>query len=211
MIAKVCGLTNARDADFAAAEGAELLGFVVHAPSPRHCADLAAASAGMRDRAVLVTVGEDPEAMLAAARAAGIQRIQPHVPVHRREHVLQQLKSKGYFILLPWSDEPGQAALEADLYLWEPSPLATGLAGGSGQAHAMAHPPPGPFLLAGGLDGGRLPARWRAMPEEARPGLRGFDAASRLEASPGLKDPAKVSAFIRAAHAISREEHHARH
>jgi phosphoribosylanthranilate isomerase len=31
---------------------------------------------------------------------------------------------------------------------------------------------------------------------------RGFDAASRLEAEPGRKDPALVEDFVRAAHGI---------
>ncbi len=62
----------------------------------------------------------------------------------------------------------------------------------------MAFPPPGPFLLAGGLDGTKLADRSDALPSAARPHLWGFDAASRLEARPGLKDPAKVTAFVAA-------------
>ncbi len=211
MIVKVCGLTRAADAALALAEGADLLGFVVHPPSPRHCVDLVSASAGAPDRAVLVMVGEDAGAMIRMAESSGIRRIQPHVPAHRRALVLQQLKSHGYFVLLPWSDEAGQQAFEADLYLWEPSPLKTGLAGGSGQSHYMVHPPPGPFLLAGGLDGKNLRECWGRVPDTARPNLRGFDAASRLEASPGFKDPVKVSAFIHAAQSLSSEASHARH
>ena len=63
----------------------------------------------------------------------------------------------------------------------------------------MAHPPPGPFLLAGGLDAANLADRAGSVPSRGSVNLRGFDAASRLEASPGLKDPEKVRAYISAA------------
>jgi phosphoribosylanthranilate isomerase len=66
----------------------------------------------------------------------------------------------------------------------------------------MAFPPPGPFLLAGGLGAGVLAARAALLPPIAHPLLRGFDAASGLEAAPGRKDPHKVEAFIRTAHAL---------
>jgi phosphoribosylanthranilate isomerase len=199
LLAKVCGLTTAEDAAFTAAQGAELLGFVVHPPSPRHCPDLAAAHAHL-DRAVLVMVANLVEAILDLARQHGFRRVQPHLPSPERARGVALLREAGLLVLLPWADEPGQDAVPADLYLWEPSPARTGLAGGSGLGHAMAHPPPGPFLLAGGLEGGNLVARRAAIPVAARPNLRGFDAASRLEASPGRKDPFKVSAFVQAVH-----------
>ena len=210
MQVKVCGLTNAEDAAFAAAEGADLLGFVVHPPSPRHCTDLVGATAELKQLAVLVTVGDDAEAMLRMAESAGLKRIQPHVAKDLRHKVVQRLKKEGYFVLLPWRDEDGQEPLPADLYLWEASPMETGVEGGSGHPHAMAFPPPGPFLLAGGLDSENLRERLNLMPSEARPNLRGFDAASRLEKSPGIKDPAKVSAFIHVAKAIASEASHDR-
>jgi phosphoribosylanthranilate isomerase len=44
--------------------------------------------------------------------------------------------------------------------------------------------------------------RVAALPDAVRRHLRGVDAASRLEAAPGRKDPAKVAAFIRTAHKL---------
>ena len=201
LLVKVCGLTTADDAAYAAAGGADLLGFVSHPPSPRHCSDLTVA-APFRDRAVLVQVAEHPDVILASARRFGFQRVQPYLPVATREAGLRLLREAGLFVLLPWADEPAQPPAEADLYLWEPSATVTGLAGGSGQGHAMAYPPPGDFLLAGGLDASNLSERVQALPDEARSRCRGVDAASRLEAAPGRKDPAKVLAFIRTAHAL---------
>ncbi|MBI1752425.1 MAG: phosphoribosylanthranilate isomerase [Acidobacteria bacterium] len=200
-LAKVCGLVRAEDAAFAADQGADLLGFVVHPPSPRHCGDLSVASPFL-DRAVLVQVADTAEPILALARRHGFQRVQPHLPPDQREAGARLLRSAGLFVLLPWADEAGQSPVTADLYLWEPSPGATGVAGGSGQAHAMGFPPPGPFLLAGGLDAANLAGRLNFLPAAARAQFRGVDAASRLEAEPGVKDQDKVRDYIRTAHHV---------
>jgi phosphoribosylanthranilate isomerase len=200
-LAKVCGLTSAEDAAFAAEQGGDLLGFVLHPPSPRHCFDLSVA-APFLDRAVLVMVADSPEAVLASAHRFGFMRVQPHLPLEERERGVRLLQASGLFVLLPWADEAGQLPVVADLYLWEPSATITGVAGGSGQGHAMTVPPPGDFLLAGGLDATNLRDRVLSLPVAERPRFRGVDAASRLEASPGRKDPAKVAAFIRTAHEL---------
>jgi phosphoribosylanthranilate isomerase len=200
-MAKVCGLVRAKDASFAAAEGADLLGFVSHPPSPRHCADLTVAVPFL-DRAVLVQVADQAAPILEAAARFGFKKVQPYLPAATREAGIHLLREAGLFVLLPWADEPDQPPVPADLYLWEPGAKATGVVGGSGQGHAMAHPPPGDFLLAGGLDATNLLDRAQTLPTALRKRFRGVDAASRLEASPGHKDPTKVSAFIRLAHAL---------
>lgn len=200
-LAKVCGLVAAGDAAWAVAQGADLLGFVAHPRSPRHCTDLSVAAPFLR-QAVLVAVADDPEAILVPARNHGFRSVQPYLPPALRKEGVGLLRAAGLFVLLPWADEPGQEPVEADLYLWESSPAITGVAGGSGQGHAMAFPPPGPFLLAGGLDGANLAARAGALPAALRSRLRGVDAASRLEAVPGRKDPVRVAAFVAAAHAL---------
>ncbi len=199
--AKICGLTHRDDAEMALEAGADLVGFVHHPPSPRHCADIPAASATSQGKGVLVMVGDDATAMIALARDARLSWIQPHVG-SGRGRVVEALIAAGFRVLLPWPDEPGQEAAPADLYLWEPSPRATGVPGGSGQGHAGLHPPPGPFLLAGGLDAGNLQQRLAALPLESKRNLRGVDAASRLESLPGRKNPMEVKAFLENAHAL---------
>jgi len=200
-LVKVCGLVRAEDVVFAAMEGADLLGFVSHPSSPRHCADLSVAEPYL-DRAVLVQVADHAEAVLALARRHGFRKVQPYLPEATREAGIRSLREAGFFVLLPWADEAGQVALPADLYIWETSATITGVAGGSGLGHAMAFPPPGDFLLAGGLDGSNLLDRVKRLPSALRAQFRGADAASRLEASAGVKAPAKVSAFIRMAHQL---------
>ncbi|HJW07993.1 MAG TPA: hypothetical protein VJ483_00060 [Holophagaceae bacterium] len=202
LLVKVCGITNAADADVAAKAGADFLGFVVHPPSPRHCADLAAACKGHEARAVLVTVGEESAPMMALAQGAGLRWIQPHVSRGSRKIVVDQLRAAGFRVLLPWPDEPEQDPIDAELYLWEPSPAETGLPGGSGQGHRAQFPPPGAYLLAGGLDGENLRARIQDLAYSDIRFLKGVDAASRLERAPGLKDPVKVKAFVEAARAL---------
>lgn len=54
-----------------------------------------------------------------------------------------------------------------------------------------------PVLLAGGLDGDNVAAAIRAADPD------GVDASSRLESAPGIKDPARVRAFVRAARAAA--------
>lgn len=202
-LVKVCGLTTAEDARFAAEAGADLLGFVVHPPSPRHCADFVEATREVRDRAVLVMVSDDPLELARTAAMAGLRRIQPHSSRAVRRKVAEALRKEGFDLLLPWPDEAGQERVDGALYVWEPGAANTGLQGGSGQPNPMGFPPPGPFLLAGGLDGETLASRLRALAPGLRSWLRGFDAASRLERSPGRKDPDKVRAFIQAAKAHS--------
>jgi len=201
LLAKVCGLTRSEDVAYAAAQGADLLGFVFHPPSQRHCADLSLAAPWL-DRAVLVMVADRPETILTQAHSHGFRWVQPYLPEAIREYGLRLLQSAGHAVLLPWADEPGQVPLPAERYVWETSRTATGLLGGSGQVHAMAFPPPGEFILAGGLEASNLSERVGGLPASVRAQLRGVDAASCLEAAPGRKDPAKVSAYILAAHAL---------
>jgi phosphoribosylanthranilate isomerase len=202
ILIKVCGLTRAEDAAFAAAQGADLLGFVRHLPSPRHCKDLRIAEPFL-ELAVLVQVSDRPESILATASEHGFRWVQPYLPAPVREQGARLLREAGLSVILPWPDTPDQVAIPADLFLWEPSPETTGVVGGSGQGHAMVYPPPGPFLLAGGLDGDNLAARLSLVPASTAANLRGFDTASRLERAPGLKDPHKVATFLRIARSIA--------
>jgi phosphoribosylanthranilate isomerase len=201
LLAKVCGLVRAEDVAFAASAGADLLGFVSHPPSPRHCEDLSVATPFL-DRAVLVQVAEQPEVILAMAQRFGFRRVQPYLPSQQRERGSRLFGQAGLFVLLPWADEAGQVPVSADLCVWETSAAATGVMGGSGRGHAMTFTPPGDFLLAGGMDATNLRDRLNALPPALRTRCRGVDAASRLEASPGVKDSAKVTAFIRMAHEL---------
>ena len=202
LIAKVCGITSADDAQAALAAGADLIGFVRHLPSPRHCEDLESASSGIGIRGVLVGVSDQIDTIIDEAIGYGLGWIQPYLPVNERTYALTRAHAAGLKLLLPWPDSPDQEPVAADLYLWETAPTQTGVHGGSGQTHAARFPPPGPFLLAGGLDGDNVRSRINALTRDLHDQCRGADAASRLEASPGRKSFPKVQHFTSTVHAI---------
>lgn len=76
--------------------------------------------------------------------------------------------------------------------------------GGTGHAFdwSLAGSAPRPFVMAGGLG----PDNVAEAIATARP--EGVDAASRLESSPGIKDPARIRDFCRAARRAFTEIHH---
>lgn len=201
MLAKVCGLTRAIDVSLASEAGADLIGFVHHPDSPRHCAALTELAPLAGDAGVLVKVADTVADILAVLQTTPLKRVQPYLPASARAEAVQTLQAAGYQVLLPWPDIDGQPPVVADLYLWETPKAATGVHGGSGQTHAATYPPPGPFLLAGGLYADNLALRAQHLAPETAARLRGFDAASRLESAPGIKDPNRLNQFVRKAHA----------
>ena len=200
MMAKVCGLTHTTDLARAQAVGADLLGFVFHPESPRHCQDLLQLAPQAGDRGVLVTVADTLAPILALLAQTPLQRVQPYLPADVRAAAVHELRAAGYQVLLPWYDAPDQPHIDAELYIWETAQGDTGVHGGSGQAHSGRYPPPGPFLLAGGMSAETVAARADALDPIARSALRGFDAASRLESTPGRKDLDRLNAFVNEVH-----------
>lgn len=196
-IVKVCGLTNVEDAALALAAGADWLGFVVRAESPRaiepeRAGDVVAALG--RGTAVAVMVGVAPDEALAIARRAGAARVQ----LHRVDAAAWPADFP-----LPCAFAVG---VDGDGRLREAPPAAPHLvlldtaherlAGGTGETFpwdaARDLAARRAVMLAGGLDADNV-ARAIAA---ARP--FGVDAASRLERAPGFKDHDKVRRFVAA-------------
>jgi len=214
MHVKICGLTRLDDARAALDAGADLLGFNFYPPSPRSLATDAATAiiaclraeyAGRAFVTVGVFVNETPERVRAALTACGLDRAQLHGD--ETPAVVRDCGPAAYKALRPagLTDAESWIAAQAALnvVLAEPAFLIDTshpkLYGGSGQtgdwALARTLAARHPILLAGGLN----PANVAAAVQAVRPW--GVDTASGVESAPGIKDAAKMRAFVAAARA----------
>ncbi len=205
---KVCGLTSLVDADFADACGADYLGFILHAKSPRHVPLAQFRSMAGRlpgRRKVAVEVEPAPEALL-AMREAGFDRFQVHF---RHDLALETIEAwsgavgAGNLWLAP-KLPPGIVVPDSWLGLAQCILLDTfdpTLFGGTGRTgdwplfrrHSERHPGK-TWILSGGLG----PDNVADALEATR--ARFLDVNSGVESSPGVKDHARLKAFIVAVH-----------
>jgi phosphoribosylanthranilate isomerase len=209
-LVKVCGLTRAEDAAWALACGADWLGYIVAAGGPREigparmAAIVAALPAGAVHVAVLASVG--PAEALALARSANAGRLQ----LHRCDAAAWPADFPLPCAFVTGVDAEGRAQgpLAPEPHLVQLDTAHATLTGGSGVAFPWARARElcggRRFVLAGGLgpdnvaDAIRVAAPW------------GVDASSRLERSPGIKDPDLVRRFVAAAKEYdARDREHA--
>jgi len=194
---KICGITNADDAGHAAACGADALGFVFYAGSPRcvtpeQARVITAALPPFLTRVGLF-VNEDPERVRAIVASCGLDVVQLHgdespqacrLPPCR---VIKGVRPRSLAELTALADYP-VAALLVDA-------AVPGQFGGTGQRAdwelAARLAASRRVILAGGLNPGNVAAAVR----QVRP--YGVDVASGVEAAPGRKDPELVAQFIR--------------
>ena len=199
---KICGLNDAAGFDAAVEAGADYLGLNFFPASPRYLTPGAAAGLSARHAGGPPRVGlfvnpadADIEAALAAikldilqlyvppARAAGL-RARFGLPVWRAVGVATA------------ADFP-RSAEGADVLLIEPKPPA-GATRPGGNAVSFDHTliagwnPPCPWVLAGGLTLENVTQAIRATR------ARIVDLSSGVERSRGVKDPAKIRAFVAA-------------
>jgi len=195
---KVCGLTRTEDVTLAIESGAEALGFVVHAPSPRTTTFERVAE--LRERipphvlSFAVVVDAQPDALHAALQMSGLDGAQLCGDEHAPDWT-----DFPFPLLRRLGVAPGARA-RAEAWLGLASAFVLDhptSAGGSGllvdllEAAALARELP--CLLAGGLDGERVVEAIRTVLP------LGVDASSRLESSPGVKDPDHLRTFINSA------------
>ena len=199
---KVCGLTSLVDAELADRAGADYLGFVLYAKSPRHVtpARFRAMAARLPDRRKVAVMVEPSAAELAAA--AGFDFVQIHFPhalppgtvaawagVVGRQRLWLAPK------LPPAVNLPPALLPLAETFLFDA--FHAEKFGGSGQTadwtkfrqHREAHPEK-TWILAGGLNPDNISVALKAT------GARLVDVNSGIEAAPGVKDPAKIAAFV---------------
>lgn len=214
MRVKICGVRTAAAAAQAAAAGAAYLGFNFYPPSPRSL-DFQAAAEAVKGapagiaRVALVVDAENAflKALLDAVPVDMLQLHGAETPERVREiralSGLPVMKALGIRDAGDLEQIPAHEAV-ADQLLIDAKPPRNGdgfLPGGNaltfdwrliaGRRWAR------PWLLAGGLTAQNVAEAVRLT------GAAQVDVSSGVESAPGIKDPAKVSAFIAAAHSAA--------
>ncbi|WP_375258243.1 phosphoribosylanthranilate isomerase [Citreimonas sp.] len=208
---KICGLTRPEDVAAAAAAGAAYCGFVFFEKSPRNV-DVEQARALAVDAPpglakVALVVNADDAALDAITGAVPLDMLQLHgsetperVAAIRARYRLPVMKAVGIASAedLPAIDR--YAAVADQILIDAKAPKGAALPGGNGLAFdwrlIAGRRWPVPWMLAGGL------TPENAAQAVAMTGARQLDVSSGVEAAPGVKDAAKIRAFVDAAQGV---------
>ena len=193
---KVCGFTREADLDGALALGVDAVGFVLYPPSPRAVTVQRAAELAARVPPFVTRVGlfvnEDATLIARAAHEAALDCLQFHgdeAPAECERFGLPYIKAvrvrPGLDLIECALQYRGARALLLDAYSegW----------GGSGKSFDWALIPPDlplPVILSGGLSPDNVDEAVRTV----RPAA--VDVSSGVESAKGIKDVARVAAFI---------------
>jgi len=198
---KICGITRIEDALTAARCGAHAIGLVFYRPSPRFIEPDAAAEIVRALPPFVTPVGlfvdaAEGEVRESAARS-GVRLLQFHGAESAdfcARFALPYMKAvrvkPGIDLLQYARDFSGAKALLLDAF-------QEGLHGGTGAVFDWSLIPPSlplPIVLSGGLTPDNVSAAVRRVKPCA------VDVSSGVEASRGMKDPAKIAAFIQGVH-----------
>lgn len=204
---KICGITRPEDGQRAAALGADAVGLVFFAGSPRHVSIDTAASviAALPPLVAVVALFQDPA-------AAEVEQVLAKLPVdllqfHGSESPeFCRAFGRRYLKALAMGEGSLDPVLQARQYPDAAGYLldshAAGQQGGSGRTFDWSRIPANlarPILLAGGLHAGNVAAAIR----QYRP--YGVDVSSGVEAGKGIKDAAKMAAFINEVRRVESE------
>lgn len=200
---KICGITRAEDALAAARSGADAIGLVFYEKSPRHVGIVQAAQLAAALPPFVTTVG-----LFVNADAAFVREVLQHVPLdllqfHGDETpgycaqfgkpYLKAIRVKaGVDLLQCASDFCGARGLLLDAYV-------EGVPGGTGAVFDWALIPerlPLPVILSGGLDAENVAAAIEQVRPYAVDVSSGVEASKGINTLKGIKDTAKVAAFI---------------
>ena len=195
---KICGITRVEDALAAARAGAHAIGLVFYGPSPRCVAPARAAEIIRVLPPFITTVGLFVDAPAGEVRVAlgqaPVQMLQLHgaeTPEYCRQFGRPYVKTvrmrPGVDLLQYARDYHDAKALLLDSYV-------EGLHGGSGDAFDWSLIPGGlplPVILSGGLTAENVADAVRRVRPSA------VDVSSGVESAKGVKDAAKIAAFIK--------------
>lgn len=207
---KICGLRSRGDLAAAAAAGAALGGLVFYPPSPRHVtlADARWMAAALPEGLPLVALTVDAtdaeiEAILEAVPIAMLQLHGAETPERaaalRERFRLPVMKAVGVSEEGDLEGLPAYAGAVDMLLIDARPPEGAEIPGGNGVAfdwrlvRDVAFP--APWMLAGGLTPENVAEAIRLT------GAERVDVSSGVEKARGVKDPARIAAFVKAAQA----------
>jgi phosphoribosylanthranilate isomerase len=201
---KICGLTRAEDVDAAVAAGADAVGFVFYPPSPRAVTPAVAAELVRRLPPFVLAVG-----LFVNAAPAQIGAILERVPLNllqfhgdetpedcqrwARPYIRAARVRPGVDLLQYAARFSSARALLLDAFV-------AGYGGGGEVFDWRLIPPdlPLPLILSGGLSPENVGAALAAV----RPAA--VDVSSGVERTRGIKDHARLAAFVAAVRAADR-------
>ncbi|MDE0232353.1 MAG: phosphoribosylanthranilate isomerase [bacterium] len=194
---KVCGVKEIADLDAAVEAGADAFGLVLAAGTPR-CITVERARRLAEHSpipGIVVTVDEGPEDLMELAERIGAGGVQPHG--ERQAEAAEAGVRNGLLVLRPV--RVGSGGVSVDHVPGSQIPiLDTADArrhGGTGRTfdHDALPPLHRRWVLAGGMG----PHNVAEAIQKLQPW--GVDASSHLESELGVKDPARIHAFVREA------------
>src|SRR5437764_3857429 len=208
LLVKICGLSTPDALDVALETGADMVGFIFFPPSPRNVsletARALASRVQSRARKVAVTVDADDTLLASIIEALKPDMLQLHGhETPQRVAAIRESFGLPVMKVLAIETKSDLAAIPnytkvADRLLFDARPPREATRpGGLGKPfdwHLLENLNLSiPFLLSGGLHADNV--------AEARRITRasGVDVSSGVESAPGVKDPEKIRAFIRAA------------
>jgi phosphoribosylanthranilate isomerase len=195
---KICGLTREADVDAAVAAGADAIGFVFYPPSPRYVQPARAAELARRIPPFVDVVG-----LFVNEEAAALRAICDTVPINLLQFHGDENDTYCRQFSRPYL-KAGRVRPGLDLVEFARSfPEARGLLldafvegyGGGGHVFDWTLIPPdlpGYLVLSGGLNADNVGEAIRRVRPVA------VDVSSGVEASKGIKDHAKIAAFVAA-------------
>jgi phosphoribosylanthranilate isomerase len=216
---KICGLRTEAALDAALDAGADLVGFVLYAKSPRNVSLDEAAALVRRTRAregvQTVVLAVDPDDALVDQVAAKVQPDILQLHGHETPERAEAIRRRSRLIILKAvpvaeADEVADAFVYlepeggADILLFDAKPPAdpAALPGGNGLSfdwHILeAARGRAPFALAGGLTPENVAAAIDLT------GAAIVDVSSGVESRPGEKDPELIRRFLQAAKAAKQ-------
>ena len=202
---KLCGLTRADDVELAARSGATHAGFILVESSPRavglgEASRLTCVAQKLGLKSVGVFRDCPPEAVRSTALMIGLDAVQLHGK--ESDGDIAAIRAGLAPAIELWAacavgDRAEQARAGADRILFDNG------GGGTGTPFDWSLLRGHEALRSAFLAGGIGPANARSAAET---GVHGLDVGSSVEASPGIKDPAKVEALFAALRPTARSD-----